>query len=166
MKNYLLTLLFVSALTGGVVYLSTGSSYEKHLRYLSTLLILLALLSPLPSLFSSFGAVSVPEVTDPAVLSSEYGSLLRDRTEQRLNDELTYRISSLCNLTKDDFSLSCHIELDEEKAVLTLQSITVKLFTLDSTVQREEIRRELLAVCPVIYFQEEIGKKGREAEHE
>ena len=47
MKIYLLSLLFLSALSGGILYLSEGKRYEKHLKYLSLLLILTFTLAPL-----------------------------------------------------------------------------------------------------------------------
>lgn len=154
MKNYLLTLLFVSALTGSIVYLSTGSGYEKHLRYLCTLLTLLALLSPLPTLFSTFESTPLPEIPQQTTPSSEYGLLLKKKTEERLNEELTYKITEYCDLPENEFSVECHIALEQE-SLMVLDNITVKLHTLAATVKREQIRSELLPVCSVVHFKEE-----------
>ena len=157
MKNYLFTLLFVSALTGGLVYLSTGSFYEKHLRYLATLLSLLALLSPLPALFSSLRTDAFEEITISKELSSNYGTLLKNETEKRLNEELTHQIKERCALANEDFAIEFHLSLNEEESLLGLEGVTVHLYSLSSIAKREEIRQVLLSVCQTITFTEEIA---------
>ena len=157
MKNYLFTLLFVSALTGGLVYLSTGSFYEKYLRYLATLLSLLALLSPLPSLFSSFDTEDFLKVTISDQISSNYGELLKEKTENRLNEELTHQIKQNCNLNDEDFAIVFHLSLNEEESLLNLEGVTVYLYSLLSITKREQIKEELLPICKTITFIEQIN---------
>lgn len=165
MKNYLLTLLFVSALTGGIVYLSTGSFYEKYVRYLATILSLLALLSPLPTFFSSFEGPSEPEISLPSDLPSEYGELLKAQTEKRLNEELTLLIIDKCALSSNDFTLLCHISLNPEQSTLTLESISVTLHSLHAISKREALSKHLSDFSASLIFTEKLHTLTKEVSY-
>jgi hypothetical protein len=160
-KHYLLTLLLVSAVTSAAVYLSSGTRHEKYLRYLCALLTLLALLAPLPSLFSNFSEITLPSEEAVTLPSSAYGDLLKAETEKRLEEELSYHIERRFSLSKEDFSLDCHLSLDKNESLLSFEGISVKLYTLAAVTKREEMREELLTFCENVAFTEAIGQDRR-----
>ena len=156
MKQYLLTLLFICALSSAILYLSTGSRYEKYLRYLCALLTLLALISPLPSLLSSITDFQISTKDALLLPSSDYADSLKRETEQQLCKELTSKVSANCKLAKDDFFLQCHLSLDKENALLSFDAVSVELYSLSAVAKREEIRETLLPFCQEIEFTEKL----------
>ncbi len=155
MKNYLLTLLIVSLLTGGICFLSSGTSHEKHLRYLSMILTLLAMISPLPGLFSSFGQTDGPLITIPSELRSEYGALLKTQTEERLNENIQNVCLKNFDLTKDDISVFCKMNLAQDGA-FSLGEISVRLCSTKAVLKREELREYLITLCDTVLFYENL----------
>ena len=159
MKNYLLTLLFVSAITGGLCYLSSGSFYEKQLRYLSMLLTLLALLSPLPTLFSSFDG-TVPKMDLPSDQFASYGALLKEATEERINEQLSEEICRICNLKEEEFEVNCVLNLDEERSLFSMEEIKITMFSLSAVAKREQIREIVSKVGGRCLFIAALFKNG------
>ncbi|MBQ8235460.1 MAG: hypothetical protein IJZ37_02100 [Clostridia bacterium] len=155
MKNYLLTLLIVCLLTGGVCFLSSGSSHEKHLRYLCMLLTLLAMISPLPGLLSSFGQTEDPLITLPPELRSEYGELLKEQTEERLNENLQNVFFKDFDLAQNEIFVSCKMDLAEDGA-FSLKGITVRLCSPKAVLKREALREYLHTLCDTVVFYEEL----------
>lgn len=161
MKTYLLTILFVSVITGGLSYLSSGSSYEKQLRYLSMLLTLLALLTPLPALFSSYEA-TIPTLDLPAEQFASYATLLKEKTAERLNEQLSEEICRRCSLDKTEFSVNTVLSVDEEQSLLSVEGIEITLHSLSAIVKREQIRKITSEVSDRCEFLEKIGQNGGE----
>ena len=109
MKLYLLSVLFLSALSGGILYLSEGKRYEKHLKYLSLLLILTFTLAPLGKLLHqsfSFSLETFPETSGDL---SAYRSNLVSETKKNLEQSLKEQILSKTGLEDADFSLDIEI---------------------------------------------------------
>ncbi len=150
-------MVFICALTGGINFLSSGSCYEKHLRYLSMLLTLLALLAPLPNLLSSFEQAKPPEelVVEPELVS-RYGTLLKEQTEKRLNEEITGRIKDQCGLNNTEFSVSCHLILDEKTSSFSIGEISLTLRTAKAVAHRESIRALIAPISKNCIFKEDL----------
>ncbi len=155
MKIYLLSLLFLSALSGGILYLSEGKRYEKHLKYLSLLLILTLTLAPLGKLLHqsfSFSLETFPETSGDL---SAYRSNLVSETEKNLEQSLKEQILSKTGLEDADFSLD--IEISAEEFTLSTKSVTCTLFSLSAVAKREHIRNILDALSAPIIFKEELS---------
>ena len=156
MKTYLLTMTFLSFLSGGMLYLAKGRRFEKHLRYLSSLILLLCLLSPLKSLLSSdlsalFEGITAP----PASFQSGYGELLTRESARALEEELTAQIEKKTALGKDEFSVEIRLKLNGTE--LSVDEVVCRLFSVAAAAKREKIAAVLAQVGEDAVFIEELG---------
>ena len=155
MKTYVLTLLFVSALCGGCIYLCEGRKYEKHVRYLSTLLMLTVLVAPLPKIINE--KLSLPDLLRSSEIESgdaAYIEALQAESEKKLSEDLTALLKKKCSL--DDRDLSLHATLVCRDKQFDLRSIEVRLLTLTAVYRRENLREILMEYCETIVFTEEL----------
>ena len=155
MKIYLHFLLFLSALSGGILYLSEGKRYEKHLRYLSLLLILTFTLAPLGKLLRqsfSFSIEALPEVSQDL---SAYRSNLIAETKKDLEQSLKEQIIYQTDLDGNDFFLD--IEISAAEFTLSTKSVACTLCSLSAVAKREQIRDILDVLAAPIIFKEELS---------
>ncbi|MBQ8215575.1 MAG: hypothetical protein IJX59_05675 [Clostridia bacterium] len=163
MKHYLITLILISIITGGLSYLSSGFCYEKQIRYLSMLLTLLALLSPLPTLLSSVDPGHL-EVTLPEQADSAFGMLLKDKTEERINEQLCAEIIRRCGLKENDFTVRTELILDKDRSTFSMSGVEISLHSIGAVLKREEIRSVVKIVSENCVFKEEPKTKGGTAD--
>jgi len=143
MKTYLLTLIVLSFLSGALLWLFSSSKYEKHLRYLCSLVLLICLAAPLKDIFSGNLSSLFPTFEQSStVYASSYGARLRQVGAEALEKELTAAVASGADLDEQDFTLRAHIALDGTD--LSLTSVEVTLHTVKAVAAREKIRSLLL----------------------
>lgn len=159
MKNYLITLILISIITGAFSYLSSGFCYEKQIRYLSMLLTLLALLSPLPALLSTIDPDHL-EIALPEQADSAFGMLLKSKTEERINEQLCAEITRRCGLKEDEFTVRTELFLDKEQSTFSMSGVEICLHSIGAIVKREEIRSVVAMVSENCIFKEEPKPKG------
>ena len=139
MKTYLLTLIVLSFLSGALLWLFSSSKYEKHLRYLCSLVLLLCLAAPLKEVFAGNLASLFPTFEQSSEeYESGYGARLRQVGAEALEKELTAAVANGAGLETKDFTVKAHISLAETD--LSLTSVEVLLHTVKAVASREKIR--------------------------
>lgn len=155
MKAYILTIVALSALTGGCFYLAQGKKFEKHIQYLGTLVLLIALISPLPKLFSTelSDLLSFEDHTAD-INDGQYVNALKKESEQRLGKEFSALIARKCRLSEKDFTV--RITLSYENKEFDIDMVSVTLNSFHAVTQRENIRKILEEYTENILFDESL----------
>lgn len=151
MKTYLLSLILASALSAGALYLSSGRKFEKHIKYLASLIVLCAMLAPLPSLAnkelpSLFHLDGVTEVKDTAL----YDQAITEAFSKGVREEIVSLIARKCDLEESDFDVNVTVSCKDKK--LNIDKVEILLKDLRSIVKREQMRTELEELCVNVEF--------------
>lgn len=155
MKVYVLTLVLLSLLSGGMLYLMKNSKYEKHLRYLCSLVLIVCLLLPLKSLLSFDVGTLIDGLTvDPQSVESGYTERLLKTAAQALEEELSAEIKNKTGLGDSDFSL--FVTLAEKEKQISFSRLDCRLYSVLAVANREKIEKILSPYTDHPYFTEEL----------
>ncbi len=147
-------MIVLSAITGGCFYLAEGKKFEKHLKYLGTLVMIIALISPLPRLFSEgFSEFLSVNGVNLQISDETYAQALKKEAEKRLDEDFSSLIANKCELPKDTFTV--HTVLTYENKQFDIGTVEIKLHTLAAVTKREEIRKIITEYTQNIVFVEE-----------
>ena len=153
MKTYLLTLMAASFLSAGALYLASGKRFEKHIRYLASLLLLCTMLAPLPILAEK----EIPSLLDLGNVplengSSGYEEAMVDAFSEAVRKEMTALIARKCHLETSEFEVSLEVSCTNDQ--LNVDAAHIVLKDLKALYQREKIRAELETLCDNVEFTE------------
>ena len=142
-----------SALSAGALYLSSGRKFEKHIKYLASLIVLCAMLAPLPALANKElpSLLHIDGVTakqDPAL----YDQAITEAFSKGMHEEIVSLIARKCDLEENEFEVDVTVTCSDKK--LNVDKIRILLRDLHAIVKREKIRTELSQLCNDIEFTE------------
>ena len=142
MKDYFLTLL-IAAVAGALVSIAAGGRYEKQMRYLISLICVLAVLMPLGGAVSGFLKSDIEPMETSDVSGSDHKWIL-DRSVAEVEATIAEAAKYKFGITVRDVELV----ILQEEGVITVTGMIITLLPTQAELADEisDYFRQLLAV--------------------